>query len=193
MRYTFKKVRASGRRTSWAKVVHGVASGRGAKGFVGSYLRDGDQVDLDDGALILHVVPDGSVKNGWEQAILKRVENGALVTLGDWNWRSEYLDLQDAVREELDRAPRDRERAEQSEAPAPMSFDVMMHYIAQGVLNIREGETTIEADSPIYRAMAQLCELVTDGYVTHHGLEYNDTCGCAKCEGLCDAIEKGVA
>jgi hypothetical protein len=82
-------------------------------------------------------------------------------------------------------------KANDNTADQRMPFDVMMHFIAQGVLNIAEGETTIEVDSPIYRAMAQLCELVTDGYVQHHGLEYNDQCGCAKCEALCNAVEDG--
>jgi len=79
--------------------------------------------------------------------------------------------------------------------PAPhlaMSFDSMMAWIAQGVINIREGVTTIEADSPIHRAMVQLCELVTDGYVQPHGLVYDDQCGCARCEALCNAIEGEV-
>ena len=44
-------------------------------------------------------------------------------------------------------------------------FDRIMHFIAQGVINITEGRTTIEASSAIHRAMEELCEAVHKGEV----------------------------
>ncbi len=49
---------------------------------------------------------------------------------------------------------------------APMTFEKIMHFIAQGVINVSEGLTTIDADSPIHRAMSGLCRVVSDGSLT---------------------------
>lgn len=46
-----------------------------------------------------------------------------------------------------------------------MSFDDVMHWIAQASININEGLGTIEAGSPVHRAMERLCEFVTKRYV----------------------------
>jgi hypothetical protein len=99
MRFTYKKTCASGRRESWAKLVHGTDhSLRGAKAFKGDYLQAGSQIDLPEGAVVLEVCPEGSVKNGYQQAYVKQVRNDVFVSIGDcWNWHSEFLDLVDAV------------------------------------------------------------------------------------------------
>lgn len=49
-------------------------------------------------------------------------------------------------------------------------FDLTMHFIAQGVINIDEGHTTINAGSPIHKAMAALCTAVSAGDVVAQGL-----------------------
>ena len=46
-------------------------------------------------------------------------------------------------------------------------FDNIMHFIAQGAINISEGLTEVEADSPVHRAMSDLCRLVSEGKVTY--------------------------
>ena len=46
-----------------------------------------------------------------------------------------------------------------------MSFDEVMSWIAQGAVNIAEGHGTIEAGSPVHRAMLALCEYVNAGRV----------------------------
>ncbi len=44
-------------------------------------------------------------------------------------------------------------------------LDAVMAGIAQGVINIAEGHTTIEKGSRVHECMAELCELVTSGAV----------------------------
>lgn len=39
-----------------------------------------------------------------------------------------------------------------------MDLIEVMHWIAQGVINIDYGHTTIEKDSKVYKAMVTLCE-----------------------------------
>lgn len=46
-----------------------------------------------------------------------------------------------------------------------MDFDDVMHFIAQGVINIDAGITTIEPGSNVHKAMVQLCALVNEGKV----------------------------
>lgn len=44
-------------------------------------------------------------------------------------------------------------------------FTTMMHFIAQGAINVDEGHTTILRNSPIYKAWHALCKAVTEGHV----------------------------
>lgn len=44
-------------------------------------------------------------------------------------------------------------------------FATVLAMIAQGVINIDEGLTTIEKDSPVHQAMVKLCEMVNAGKV----------------------------
>jgi len=69
------------------------------------------------------------------------------------------------------------------------NFDNIMHRIAQGVLNIEEGLTTVDRNSQIHKAMSELCDLVAAGNVSCHGIEYNDTCGCKLCEERCNLCD----
>lgn len=64
-----------------------------------------------------------------------------------------------------------------------LTFDEAMHWIAQGVINVAEGHTTIVAGSRVHRAMERLCEMVTAGKV---GLVDRERAGtgrppCEKC------------
>lgn len=45
----------------------------------------------------------------------------------------------------------------------PLPLESLMRTLAQGVINIHEGITTIEVDSPVHRAMSQLVNLYTSG------------------------------
>lgn len=44
-------------------------------------------------------------------------------------------------------------------------FTTMMHFIAQGAINVDEGHETIQRNSPIYKAWHALCKAVTEGHV----------------------------
>lgn len=57
----------------------------------------------------------------------------------------------------------------------PMEYEIIMHWIAQGAINITEGLTTIEADSPVHMAMQELCRLANEGKI------YFDMDECADC------------
>jgi len=46
---------------------------------------------------------------------------------------------------------------------AEMEWEDVCHWIAQGAVNIAEGENTIEANSKIHRAMAAFCTYVAEG------------------------------
>lgn len=48
-----------------------------------------------------------------------------------------------------------------------MNFEIVMHYIAQGAINISEGITQIEDGSPVHKAMLALCEMVNAGQVVY--------------------------
>jgi hypothetical protein len=47
-----------------------------------------------------------------------------------------------------------------------MSWEDVLHFIAQGAVNIAEGHTTIEAGSRVHNAMNAFCEYVQKGCVT---------------------------
>ena len=48
----------------------------------------------------------------------------------------------------------------------PMTFDEVIHYIAQGAINIDEGIITIEKGSRVHEAMGRLCEMLSNGEIT---------------------------
>lgn len=50
-----------------------------------------------------------------------------------------------------------------------MSWEEVCHYIAQGVINIESGYTTIELGSPVHRAMTAFCEYASKGRVLCDG------------------------
>ena len=76
--------------------------------------------------------------------------------------------------------------AEPKEKPElkKMSFDIVMANIAQGVINIDEGFTEIQANSRIHNAMKQLCDLVSRGQLTP-GEKYTWV-QCATCADTID-------
>lgn len=71
------------------------------------------------------------------------------------------LDEAELVVDEMHRA---RENGESR--PQPLPWDKVVHFIAQGAINITEGHTTIEQGSAVHRAMIQLCALINEGLVT---------------------------
>jgi hypothetical protein len=46
-----------------------------------------------------------------------------------------------------------------------MDWETVCHYIAQGVINIEEGYTTIEPGSKVYKAMVAFCEYANKGCI----------------------------
>ncbi len=62
--------------------------------------------------------------------------------------------------------------SDEAEAQRDRDFETTMHFLAQGVINISEGPMEagrenggcyIEGDSPIHKAMAEICKLVSEG------------------------------
>lgn len=99
-RIRWKQPTASGRRTGWARTVDGVNYDvRGAKSFEGEYLRDGEEVDLPNGAIVVEVSPQGSIKNGWQAATAYVVDGEELVPRieDEHDWRKDFLSFRDAV------------------------------------------------------------------------------------------------
>jgi hypothetical protein len=59
-----------------------------------------------------------------------------------------------------------------------MSWEDVLHFIAQGSVNIAEGHTTIEAGSPVHKAMEAFCEYVMKGCVAFNPQSgFLDRCG----------------
>lgn len=103
VRIVWKQMVESGRRTSWAKAVTGVSPTPGLKGakvFVGPYLRTGEEIDLRDGQIVIEVYPGGSIKNATETARLGVVS--AKAGKIEWSserfsWHRQFLSFRDYV------------------------------------------------------------------------------------------------
>jgi hypothetical protein len=112
--------------------VTGVEPGaRGARAFAGDYLREGEQVDLPDGTVIIEIFPRGSVKNGYQTADIQRVERGELRTLvEDLDWRSQFLEIADAVNAALS-SPTPQSLAEVIAGLSGDDRGVLLDYLAE--------------------------------------------------------------
>lgn len=104
---TWNQTRASGKRTSWARNVQSIDyTIKGARSFVGEYLENGVETELDIGALIIEVTPEGSVKNGWQRARLYRVTvDGKYTEINpdfEFDWRKQFISFREFVASELD-------------------------------------------------------------------------------------------
>ena len=111
---------ASGRRTGWIKQVTSVdPNGRNGYAFDGEFLRDGVEVDLPVGSILVRVDPEGSVKNAWQSGhILKLQADGEMVELADGDWKDDFLGLRDAATEAMPRS----EEAVQPEVAGPVDL-----------------------------------------------------------------------
>lgn len=125
-RLIWKQPTGSGRRTGWARTVRNIdMQQRGAKAFLGEYLRDGVETELAVGTLVVEVAPIGSVKNGFDGARICRVTaDGELApcacsTDGYWDWRKHWLSIRDAVIEELTQDRAAAARAAAGDPPVP--------------------------------------------------------------------------
>ena len=58
-----------------------------------------------------------------------------------------------------------------------MSWEDVLHFIAQGAVNIAEGHNVIEVDSPVFKAMNAFCEYVQKGCVTFNPHGTPGRCG----------------
>jgi len=96
---------ASGRRQGWIKHVVQVDESRpNGYAFDGDFLRAGRETDLPVGAILIRVDPCGSVKNGWKEGHVLRLEaDGELTELTDdgLNWYDDFLTIRDTVTEAL--------------------------------------------------------------------------------------------
>lgn len=92
---------ASGRRVGWAKHVTGVdPEGKNGYAFSGEFIKTGREVELPEGAFILHVDPAGSVKNSRKEAYITRLQaDGSEERLheGEYDWRDEFISLRQVV------------------------------------------------------------------------------------------------
>jgi len=50
-----------------------------------------------------------------------------------------------------------------------MNWEDVCRLIAQGAVNVAEGHTNIEANSPVHKAMCAFCEYVNKGQVEYRG------------------------
>lgn len=105
VRTRFEPKTESGRRKSWAFVVTGIKSktARGVKAFEGYYLKEGHEVDLLVGSLVLEVAPEGSVNRGWQSAHIYIID-----AAGEWSqhenlghWSKDFLTIRDTIESKL--------------------------------------------------------------------------------------------
>lgn len=104
VRICWKQPHASGHRTGWARSFTSIdKSIRGAKAFIGEYLKCGYEIDLKIGSYIIEVYPTGSVKHSCDHVKLLRVsETGELKQVGDsYEWREQYLSFVDMCIREI--------------------------------------------------------------------------------------------
>lgn len=103
LRYTFEPTHSSGRRKSWERIVTAVdRTQRGAKGLIGTYLREGHQVDLAEGTVIVEVDHRGAASNTrynlpYCVARVVVVRDGDFLVSRWYHWTQRYLDLLDQV------------------------------------------------------------------------------------------------
>jgi hypothetical protein len=103
LRYTFEPSHSSGGRKSWERIVTAVdRTQRGAKGLIGTYLRENQQVDLADGTVIVEVDHRGAATNTrynlpYCVARVVVVRDEDFVVSGWFHWTKRYLDLLDRV------------------------------------------------------------------------------------------------
>lgn len=90
---------------SWAKMVTNVDfNQRGGYSFVGDFIPVESSVNVEDGAVILHVEHRGSQKNGEERATVYVVTEAGLQNIGDLNkgnygysFRGDFGDIQNVI------------------------------------------------------------------------------------------------
>jgi hypothetical protein len=93
----------SGNRKSWWKHITSIdPSQRGGYAFGGDFLQKGEN-ELPTGALLLHVMPCGSAKNGYQEASLFKIgSDGSLEALVEnLNWRDQSITLRKKAEEYL--------------------------------------------------------------------------------------------
>lgn len=129
-RIRFSSSVASGRRESWAKTVTDIdTTERGARAFEGEYLQDGVECDLFIGQFVIEVIPQGSVKNGWQSVRMLRVTADGLETVDDdlGDWRKDFLSIRDTFAAALEKS-----RSEQTVNPVQTSFaDVPLNTVVK--------------------------------------------------------------
>ncbi len=103
VRWTFRPATASGRRKSWAMNVTGINPSydgcqRPSEAFTGNYLREDFEHDLQIGTFVIEVRPEGSVRNGWNEAVVSRVTLDGLEDVGQvFCWPGQLLSIKDVI------------------------------------------------------------------------------------------------
>lgn len=91
---------ASGRRTGWIKHVTEIdATKTNGYAFGGEFLKSGVEAELPAGAVLLYCDPFGSVKNGWKEARVTKLQaDGTEHEILEYtDWRDDFLTIRDAV------------------------------------------------------------------------------------------------
>lgn len=93
------KSTASGRRESWLKHVVSVdATQRGGYAYDGEFLNTGEQ-ELPVGAIVIECIPRGSVKNGYKEGVVLKVQaDGELSRVSEcFEWQTEAVSFRKEV------------------------------------------------------------------------------------------------
>lgn len=100
VRITPKVGSASGKREGWVRIVEDVDP-KGTDGYAvtGPFLTPGKKTEVEEGSVLLHVDPAGSVKNWWKVARVTRLQADGeeLELLGATYWNADFLDVRDAL------------------------------------------------------------------------------------------------
>ena len=93
------KTTASGRRESWLKHVTSVnPAEKGGYAYDGEFLNPGE-CELTIGAIVIECIPCGSVKNGYKEGVVLRVQaNGDLDRISEcFDWKTEAVSFRQEV------------------------------------------------------------------------------------------------
>lgn len=93
----------SGRRRGWIKMVTAVdADAKNGYGVHGDFLTEDREVEVEVGAILLRVDPEGSVKNSWQSAhVFRVIDDGEFEELtpdyDNLNWKNDFLSVRDIL------------------------------------------------------------------------------------------------
>ena len=121
-------VRGSGRREGWLRTVSGFDEAeRGARHFVGEYLKPGTEEILPVGQIVISVEPEGSASQGTNAAYLAVIDkDGDLAYFNaekPYHWRNQFPSFAKYVREKFDSHTASPDRSNAAE----LASDALLH------------------------------------------------------------------